>query len=660
MKKFFLFLIGFVFLFVLFIIFLFTPVGNNLLKPIVESKINSSSPIKIHFQKFRISFSSFDINATFFEKSYLYLKGNYSLFSKKINVNYFLKVSNLNNLKNVINYPLRGKFQTFGKIAGILDDLKIEGKSYFAKSNTRYVVLIKNYKPFKVLANIKNLELSKLLYILNQPGFIKGKLNSDIVLNNLDPSNLDGNIEIFVKNAVINKKLLHKEYNITIPNTTLNLDSKTVLKGKKVDFFANLISNLANTHIKGFYKDKFLDTDYKINIKNLSFLTPIINQKIRGKFKTDGKIKGNINNLLLKGVAYLANGQLFYKSNINKKHLTYNLKNIKIQKLLYMLYQPIYSYGIINSKGDISFNKTINGDISLVAKGKTSKKVLYKEFNLTNALINYKLLSNVKIKNSVFYLDNKLNTDIAKFTMPNGKYNLNTGVFESPYKLNIPDLDKLYFVTNKHLKGKITLTGNIKKDKNLLVTGISHVLGGKVDFKLLNNDFNLSADDLSVVKLMDMLMYPKIFDSKGNIILKYNLLNEKGKLKVILVDGHFLPNKLSFLINSLAHFDLTKEIYKKTEINSTINDKKIVSDLDMQSRLTHITSKDALVDLEKEYINALLDIEILHKPIFVKIKGNLYSPKISVDLKKYFNKKLKNKIKKEIEKKIPAKLLKMF
>jgi len=405
MKKFFLFLLGFVFLFVLFIIFLFTPVGNNLLKPIVESKINSSSPIKIHFQKFRVGFSSFDINATFFKKSYLYLKGNYSLFSKKIDANYFLKVSNLNNLKNIINYPLRGKFQTFGKVAGILDDLKIDGKSDFAKSNTRYVVFIKNYKPFKVLADIKNLELSKLLYILNQPGFIKGKLNSDIVLNNLNPSNLDGNIEIFVKNAVINKKLLHREYNITIPDTTLNLESRTVLKGKKVDFFANLISNLADAHIKGYYRDKFLDADYKVNIENLSFLTPIINQKIRGKFKTDGKIKGKIDNLLLKGVAYLANGQLFYKSNINKKYLTYNLKNIKIQKLLYMVYQPIYSYGIINSKGDISFNKTLNGDISLEAVGKTNKKVLYKEFNLTNALINYKLLSNVKIKNSVFYFN---------------------------------------------------------------------------------------------------------------------------------------------------------------------------------------------------------------------------------------------------------------
>jgi len=664
MKKFFLFLLSFISLVVLFILFLFTPIGNNLLKPIIENKINSSSPIKIHFQKFRVGFSSFDINATFFENSYLYLKGEYSLFSKTIDSTYFLKVSNLSNLKNIINYTLRGEFKTSGKIIGALNNLKINGNSDFAKSNAKYIVFIKEYKPFKVLANIRNLELSKLLYILNKPKFIKGKLNSDIVLNSLDPSNLDGKIKIFVKKAIINRELLHKEYNITLPYTVLNLDSKTFLKGKKVDFFANLISNLANANIKGYYKDKFLDADYKVNIENLSFLTPIINYKLRGKFKTDGKILGNIDNLFLKGKAYLADGELLYKLNINKKHLTYDLKSIKIQKLLYMVYQPIYSYGFINSKGDISFNKTINGDISLEAIGKTNQKVLYKEFNLTNALINYKLLSNVKIKNSVFYLDNKLNTNIVDLTMPNGKYNLNTSVFESAYKLNIPDLDKLYFITNKHLKGKITLTGNIKKDKNLLVTGISHILGGKVNFKLLNNDFNLNANNLSVIKLMDMLMYPKVFDSIGNITLKYNLLNKKGKLKAILVNGHFLPNKLSFLINTLAHFDLTREIYKKTEINSIINNKKIVSNLDMQSRLTHITSNNAFVDLEKEYINAILDIEILHKPIFVKIKGNLYSPKISVDLKKYVNKKLKNKVKKEIkreiEKKLPAKLLKMF
>ncbi|WP_024790285.1 hypothetical protein [Lebetimonas sp. JH292] len=326
-----------------------------------------------------------------------------------------------------------------------------------------------------------------------------------------------------------------------------------------------------------------------------------------------------------------------------------------------MVYQPIYSYGNINSNGKINFNKEINGKINANIKGKTDKYVLYKEFNFTNAAVSYNLNSNVNIKNSIAYINTKLNSNVANANLPDGKYNINKNIFTGTYSINIPNLDKLYFATKKHLKGKITVNGNIKKDKDLLITGNSKTLGGNINYKLLNNDFTLNAKNLYVVKLMDMLMYPQVFDSTANINLKYNVLSKKGVLDANLIDGHFLPNKLSFLINSLAHFDLTKELYKKTTIHSIINDKKIVSDLDMKSRLTHISSKKAFVDLDKEYIDAKLLLEIMKRPIYVKLKGKLTSPSIKIDASKFLKAEIKRKakeeIKKQIEKNLPIKNL---
>ncbi|GAX88296.1 conserved hypothetical protein [Lebetimonas natsushimae] len=641
---------------VAFVIFLFTPPGNALLKPIVESQINSNSPVKISLEKFRVGFGTLDIKADFLNNSSAVIKGIYSLFSQNFDIDYKIHIDNLNDLKNIVNYPLRGSVNTSGNIKGDLQDIKIKGVTDFARSNSDYFIEIKNKAVLKILANIKNLDLANLLYIVNKPKFINGKLNSNIVLNSIDINNLDGNIKTYIKNAVVNRSLLKREYNLTLPKTVINLDSNVNLKGKKIDFFANLISNLAKVNVNGLFENNYLNTKYKINIGNLSVLTPVINQRIRGTFKTNGNVKGKTDNLIISGIAYLADGKISYKTALNKKIFSYNINKLKISQLLYMLYQPRYSYGVINSNGKLSFDKKINGIVNLNVSGKTDKYVLYKEFNFTNAAISYNLKSDIIIKNSVAFIKSKLNSNVANVNLPDSKYDISKNVFASSYIVNIPNLDKLYFATHKHLKGKIRVVGKIKKDKDLLVTGNSKTLGGVVDYKLFNNDFYLNAKSLYVVKLMDMLIYPQIFDSTANIDLKYNLLNKKGILNAFLLDGHFLPNKLSFLINSLAHFDLTKEIYKKTIIHSVINDKKLTTDLDMTSRLTHISSKKAFIDLEKEYVDAKILLEIMKRPIYVKLKGKLTSPNIKIDAKEFLKSEIKNRVKKEIKKQIEKNL----
>ncbi|WP_024791558.1 hypothetical protein [Lebetimonas sp. JS032] len=656
MKKFLIFFSSVIVIFAAFIVFLFTPPGNALLKPIVESQINSKSPVKISFDKFRVGFGNIDLKIKLLKNSVANIKGNYSLFSQNFNINYNVHIDNLNNLKNIVNYPLRGSVDTSGNIKGNIKDIKIKGITNFAKSNSNYFVELKNKKVSKILADIKNLDLASLLYIVNKPKFIDGKLNSNIVLNSIDINNLDGNIKAYIKNATVNRNLLKKEYNLTLPKTALNLNAKALMKDKKINFFANLVSNLLKANINGKFENNYLSSKYIVLADNLSVLTPVINQKIRGKFKTEGNIKGKTDNLLVKGIAYLAGGNIDYQTNLGKKELIYRVNNIKINKLLYMVYQPIYSYGNINSNGKIYFNKDLNGKIIANIQGKTDKYVLYKEFNFTNAAISYNLNSNVNIKNSIALINTKLNSNVVNANLPDGKYNINKNIFTSTYSINIPNLDKLYFATKKHLKGKIRVFGNIKKDKDLLITGNSKTLGGSINYKLLNNDFTLNAKNLYVVKLMDMLMYPQIFDSTANIDLKYNLLNKKGVLDANLIDGHFLPNKLSFLINSLAHFDLTREIYKKTTIHSIINDKKIISDLDMKSRLTHISSKKAFVDLDKEYIDSKLLLEIMKRPIYIKLKGKLTSPSIKIDASKFLKAEIKRKAKEEIKKQIEKNL----
>ncbi len=156
-----------------------------------------------------------------------------------------------------------------------------------------------------------------------------------------------------------------------------------------------------------------------------------------------------------------------------------------------------------------------------------------------------------------------------------------------------------------------------------------------------------------MVKVLEMLIYPKIFDSEMNADIKYNLLSKKGSVDAKLHNGRILPNKLSFILKNMAKFDITKEIYKITTIKSNINDKEIYTDLFMESRLTKITSRKAYLNMQENKINADLNIFIMKKPVTVKIKGDVKKPKINVDFKDFLKSEVKSKAEKEIKKFIP-------
>lgn len=144
-------------------------------------------------------------------------------------------------------------------------------------------------------------------------------------------------------------------------------------------------------------------------------------------------------------------------------------------------------------------------------------------------------------------IDNQINlkTSIANLAVSSAKINLKDNAIKSDYEVVVEDLNHLYDLTQMKLLGDIKLNGEIKKAKDLEVTGISHTLNGTVDFTLLNNDFNAKINAIDVVELTKMMLYPSFFDSKANAVLDYNLVTQKGVLNANLSNGQFL--KMSFL-----------------------------------------------------------------------------------------------------------------
>ena len=651
---------------------LFTSLGNDLLKKFIEKQLEQKIPVKTSLEQF--SLFPLKIRLKIANDSLVLVQGKIG-FDRSIDLKYDVKITDLAHLKKLINANVRGPLNTSGTIQGTLNEMKIAGASDIAQSQTFYKVYVKDFEPKSVDAKISHANLPSLLYMVYQPPFVKGALDVDARLKDLDPKALKGDVVATIKDAIVDRSLMKKEFGVDLPSTTLRSDTHAKLLGDHIDLDSKTRSNLLSLDLKGSIKPEPLYTDiaYTLKITKLELLKPITKADIRGSFNTHGRIKGSKKEMIIGGFSDVASSATNYRlvmKDFTPKSLVAKIEHMRLSKLLYMIKQPIYADGFI--KSDIKLSsldpKNLHGTIvSSISKGRTKAVVLKKEFNLNGADITFRIDQKTSLNKTLAVSDIIANTSVANLKIKAATFDLNKATLEAPYTLYIPDLNRLYFLTNRHMKGNLRITGTVKKEKDLIITAHSDTLGGKFDAKLLNDDLDVKVRGIEFTKLTDMLLYDRIFASSLNADLRYNIVTKKGKLQATALNGRILPNKMSFLLSQMAKFDITKEVYKKTTLTSDINDKIIVSDLDMISRLTHISTKRAKVDLGSNTLYAKLRVEIQGRPVYVKLKGKLDSPNITIDagsiVKERAKKVIEKKLKKQLGDKVPdvaKNILKLF
>ena len=403
-----------------------------------------------------------------------------------------------------------------------------------------------------------------------------------------------------------------------------------------------------------------VDGAYNVDIKELANLQKLIGTRLNGPFKTHGTIKGDQKLLKIEGVSDVAGSATDYRLALRDfapENLTAKVAHLHIDELLHLLNQPLYAKGLVDVDADIpslDMDNLKGTVVTKITKGLVHPAPVKRDFNLSlpapftfhgdidTRLAGTKAISRVDFTTAVARLKSKALT-----------YDIKEAALSTDYNLHVPDLDRLYFVTNQHMKGKITVTGDVKAGKKgFSATAHSDTLGGAFDAKVVNNKVNVDIRNIQTVALTDMLLYPHIFDSTANMKLDYDTLSKKGELHAVLLDGQILPNKLSFMLQQMANFDITREVYERTTLDTTINDKILKSDLYMKSRLTEIKSKDGIIDLNRQAIDTTIDIKIRKMFIPVKLTGKLTDPTIKIEAKDL----LKAKAKEELEKKLPANL----
>jgi hypothetical protein len=637
----------------------FTSVGNSLVKPIIQSKIKEQTKLDSKLNTFVLTMSEFEIVLELNENNVIAIDGKYSLFTKAFDVNYKVNLDNLKTLKPLTNVQLDKFFHISGTIKGDAAFMKIDGVSDLAQSNTTYHVELTDFNPTSIIANVKNLKLASLLDIGAQSNYASADVNLNINFKNINPHALDGDIVLETKNGTINPTLMKRDFNVTIPTTSFSMNLDAKLKGDDIDYSYELSSNLFQILSSGKVIPEPLKTDikYSLNIKELEVLKPITKADIRGALRLSGTIKGDKQNLVIEGGSDLASSETKFEALLKEfapVTLKATVKNLKLEKLLYMLKQPHYTDGVFSMSADIN---DVGGDklkgkvVTTITEGILDSKYFTKAYEFKSQMPTTAFNSSTATILDGDIIDTKVdfNSNLVDLDIKSAKYSIKSASLKSDYTAKIENLDKFFFITDQHVKGAITVNGELSKAKDLDFSIHTKVAGGKIDAKLHNDDFHAQLNKIQTTELLHMLIYPELFESTINAKLDYNLAQSKGLFSGHVVNGVFAKNKTFDLIKQYVKFDMYRENFNG-DVSAKINKEDILASVDFRSKEASVKTVNAKLNTKTKQIDADITVVAKKDSITANIKGDVDSPKVSVDLKKFIESETGKAVVKEVNK----------
>lgn len=640
-------------------VLVFSPIGNFIFKPVVQSQIDKYSPVPLTLSTFSVGLTGLEIVIKNEPKLEITLKGDYNLFTLNIDTALNVNASDISLFDEVAGMPLSGAFVLEASAKGkVFGALSAQAHSNIAKSKTDIKVELQNLNPLKIYADIAHLELAEVLAMIGQKPYVEGVLSLDADIVGNENMEFSGKNILEIKQGDFSQRLIAKDFGIQVPKTTFTIHQESIFDKKdiKQDFVFD--SNVGKIKLSSTSNIESFDTKgvYSIVLSDISAFTPLLGMKVRGALRTEGSIEGGLENILIAGKTDIADSASTYSANIVKSALAkvrFDTQNLRIEKLLYMIYQPQYISASVGGKAEAwDFDKGISTQANFSLKGVTSNPVIKKEFDLDMPNTPFSANLNAKLDKGVGNANLIFDSNLARLNVPNIAIDLHKGAYSSLYNAILPDLKKLKFATKIELVGKFEANGDFALSENLKATFHTKSLGGNVDAELNGDNFNAKIKEVDLDSVLSMAQIQKVFSSKVNGDLVYNTASEKGTLKARLDNGRFLKNQLTDALKQYAKFDATGLVFNNISLNSDINKMVLNSALNMQSGDFSLSGQNIITDLEKSTINAKLKTTLKKDTLGIKLSGNLTSPKVELDLGELLKSRLGNEVQKSVGKEL--------
>ena len=637
---------------------LFTQSGNNMIKPYIEKRMQKELKQDVLIEAFTLKTDFIDMEVTIDKDSKVILNGNFDIFKKSMNIEYIVEAKDL----KTPYVDIDGRLHVKGNIKGNIDNFQATGKGIALNSKINFLTTIEKQKVQAIKLDAKNIKIENILAFLKKPIYSRGMIDIDVDVKPKEDNNFFGKGNIVIHYGTLNTTLLEKDFGLKLDRAvTYRGTIKSTVYGTKVQAKTDIFSNVAKIETKNSQydlKEKVFYSDYTVRIPNLS----AFKNSIQGSIVLDGNVQKTEEDFSLDVNSKTLGGT--FKAVVFNDTLKIDAKEIQLTSLSKMLKQPKYSEGNLEFSLDMqdTKQKSRDGKLTLhVNNGTLHVKELIQ--SKTEDTINYRLSITSDIKQDNASINSLLVSDVLQLDVSKSNYNLKDHTIEGLYDLNVTDLNNLYFITQRPLKGKLLVSGNYELNEQLYVDGNSSFLDAQTSFTLQDNLLHVKSDDLSTLQISEMLYYPNVFDSFATLEADYNLTDEVGVVSINALNGKLIKSELTDIIHLASGFDLTSEVYKDSLFRGVIDKNKIDFSLLMNGLESYFKIPDGYLNLETNEIDSKFDIKIGHKDFKGTIKGSLDKPSVELSGSEY----IKQKLDKAIEKNVPQEwqdtakgLLKLF
>jgi len=572
-------------------------------------------------------------------------------------LSYDVRFDELALLKPITNAPLRGPFSTKGSVNGDKKRLTIEGTSDVANSDTAYKSVLRDFKPVNVAATIRHAHLEKLFYLAGEDPLASGSIDADIDLQDLEPKALKGEVHAVLKKGELNKALIRKRFDTAVPDATLTSSLNAALDGDTIVFDTTTDASVGHFSSKGRLvpKQSGMDLTYALDVGELAMFKSLTPRPFRGPLALSGSLKGDRNRLDAAVNSDIAGSRTHLDAVLkafSPVSAELDVRQLKLKKLLYMLGQPLYADANVNLAADLPNLDPAkpDGKISLdVTDGHTDAGVVAKAFDWPHFKgADFAGKSQTILKGG--YADSQIDitSDLMTFHGAPMHYDLNTGIFTADFTASVPDLDRLYFLTERPLRGSADVTGDLRYDKQVTLHADTALAGGNVKATLIGTALHADLKALNTLQALHMLTYPEVFDAALDGTLQYDIGTKQGEMKAQLSNGRFTRNVAFDLLRQYSPVDLYAEAFSGDTV-SRIDDKNIDADLALHSNRSHLTSTHAHIDTAAKTIDADVHVDANNNPIDFRLRGAIEHPKVSVDARKLIEREAGKQIKRLLE-----------
>ena len=300
-----------------------------------------------------------------------------------------------------------------------------------------------------------------------------------------------------------------------------------------------------------------------------------------------------------------------------------------------------------------------------VTKGVLDSKYLSKMYEFASPMpkTSFNLKAETLLKGDIADTKAEFNSNIADIDIKSAKFTLKDGSIKSDYKLSVPDLDTLFFVTKRHIRGSLVADGDISKAKDLDLTFNSNIAKGKVAAKLHNDELLADVSSVSANAVLHMFFYPEIADASLNAKIDYNLAQSRGSMKAQVADAVFVKNQTFDLIKQYTKVDMYREHFNG-DVSAKIDKESVLASVDLRSKEASIKTAATKLNTKTNKIDTDITLRAKKNEISGRLVGDIDSPKIVIDLEKFMKseagKKVEEKVNKVIEKEINKLFKKLF